>query len=198
MERGATAVKRWSDVDAATLQRTVKGDPLSPRNRNSRRQGTTHELCRRPCKSEIAKLLNTTSSLDRGPLTTPKSLPACRATAAPPKQLSPPNNCRLRNNCPLRKQWGQHCHSCAPGITRAPAQQTQLVRGPLPPRRRSSLPVDRATAAPPKQASFPKRQSPPKRGDQSQRTRCAHSHGSRWFYPVFTPVLPPFYHTCVG
>ena len=135
-------------------------------------------------------MLNTTSSLDRGPLTTPKSLPASRATAAPPKQLSPPNNCRLRNNCPLRKQWGQHCHSCAPGITRAPAQQTQLVRGPLPPRRRSSLPVDCATAAPPKQESFPKRQSPPKRGDQSQRTRCAHSHGSRWFYPVFTPVLP--------
>ena len=142
-------------------------------------------------------MLNTTRSLDRGPLTTPKSLPACRATAAPPKQLSPPNSCRLRNNCPLRKQWGRHCHSCAPGISRAPAQQTQLVRGPLPPRRRSSLPVDRATAAPPKQESFPKRQSPPKRGDQSQRTRCAHSHKLVPSLPVFTPfcfvVLPHFY-----
>ena len=29
VERGATAVKRWSNGDAATLQRTVKGDPLS-------------------------------------------------------------------------------------------------------------------------------------------------------------------------
>ena len=29
VERGATAIKCWSDGDAATLQRIVKGDPLS-------------------------------------------------------------------------------------------------------------------------------------------------------------------------
>ena len=98
VRQAITAVERgaWSDGSKALERRRCcnatedskgrHGVPLV--NHAITIQGDKAQLtrcARRPCKSEIAKLLNMTSGLDRGPLTTPKSLPACRATAAPPK-----------------------------------------------------------------------------------------------------------------
>ena len=68
VERGALAVKQWSDgsgalkqwrgSDAAQGSKGRQGVALcQPCARNSRRQGATHELCPRPCKLEIAKPL---------------------------------------------------------------------------------------------------------------------------------------------
>ena len=147
-----------------------------------RRQGATHELCHDLVHWRLRRPLNTTSNLDRGPLTTPKPLPAYRATAAPPrfhwapKQLSPP------------EPTGPALRALCTGDHQSPRAPNKLDRGPLPPRRRCSLHADLATTA------HPKQQSPPKRGGQSQRTRCAHSHKLvpflPRFYPTFTPVLP--------
>ena len=104
-------------------------------------------------------------------MTTPKSLPA-----SPPKQLSPP------------KPTGPALRALCTGDHQSPRTPNKLDRGPLPPRRRCSLHADRATTA------HPKQQPPPKRGGQSQRTRCAHSHKLVLSLPVFTPFfLPRFY-----
>ena len=103
-------------------------------------------------------------------MTTPKSLPA-----SPPKQLSPP------------KPTGPALCAACTGDHQSPRTPNKLDRGPLPPRRRCSLHADRGTTA------HPKQRPPPKRGDQSQRTRCAHSHKLVLSLPVFTPFLPRFY-----
>ena len=126
--------------------------------------------------------LNATSSLDRGPLTTPKSLLACRATATPPpppKQLSAP-----KYN-PLQKQRGQHCRRCATGSLhtkhswfgdhyhpKGAPRCPPIV--PLPPLRNSSRTSETTVHS--------------ETNGQSQRTRCAQSH-------KIDPFLPPFYPT---
>ena len=102
-------------------RRRERGPRCQPYARHSRRQGATHELCHDLVHWRLRRPLNTTSNLDRGPLTTPKPLPAYRATAAPPRST------RLQNSCPLRNQRGQHCVHCARGITRAPVHQTNWI-----------------------------------------------------------------------
>ena len=109
-------------------------------------------------------------------MTTPKSLPA-----SPPKHNSPPKQ------LPPPKPTGPALRALCTGDHQSPRTPNKLDRGPLPPRRRCSLHADRATTA------HPKQQSPPKRGGQSQRTRCAHSHKLVLSLPVFTPFLPRFY-----
>ena len=127
-------------------------------------------------------------------MTTPKSLPA-----------SPPLHNSLPKQLPPLKPTGPALRALCTGDHQSPRTPNKLDRGPLPPRRRCSLHADRATTA------HLKQQSPPKRGGQSQRTRCAHSHKlvlslpilPRFlprFYPVFTPfcsiftpLLPHFY-----
>ena len=172
-----------------------RGPRCQPYAHHSRRQGATHELCHDLVHWRLRRLLNTTSNLDRGPLTTPKPLPTYRATAAPPRYHSPPKQLSPA------KPTGPALRALCTGDHRSPRTPNKLDRGPLPPRRRCSLRADRATAA------HPKQQAPPKqRGTHSERgaftatSSCRHSpflprsapflpH----FYPVFTPVLPRFY-----
>ena len=174
----------------ATLQRTVKSDTVSPFiNHAVAIQGDKAQLT--SCAHELVNwrspsLLKKTSSLDRGPLTTSKLLPACRATAAPPpKQLSAP-----KHN-PLRKQWGQHCRRCATGSLHTKhswfgdhyhpegAPRCPPIV-PLPPLRNGSRASETTVHS--------------ETNGQSQRTRCAHSHRIALvlprFYPRFTPLSP--------
>ena len=95
--------------------------------------------------------------------------------ASPPKQLAPP------------KPTGPALRALCTGDHQSPRTPNKLDQGPLPPRRRCSLHADRATTA------HPKQQSPPKRGGQSQQTRCAHSHKLVLSLHGFTPLLPRFY-----
>ena len=115
-------------------------------------------------------------------MTTPKSLPA-----SPPKHNSPPKQLSRRKQLSPPKPTGPALRALCTGDHQSPRTPNKLDRGPLPPRRRCSLHADRATTA------HPKQQSPPKRGGQSQRTRCAHSHKLVLSLPVFTPFLPRFY-----
>ena len=108
--------------------------------------------------------------------------------ASPPKHNSPPKP------LPPPKPTGPALRALCTGDHQSPRTPNKLDRGPLPPRRRCSLHADRATTA------HPKQQSPPKRGGQSQRTRCAHSHklvlslhGFTPFLPRCAPFLPHFY-----
>ena len=85
------AVKQWSDGDTAE---GTQGDRVSPFvNHTPATQGEKAQLT--SCAHNLVNWrlpspLKTTSNVDRGPLTTPKALPAYHATVAPPKQLSPP------------------------------------------------------------------------------------------------------------
>ena len=115
-------------------------------------------------------------------MTTPKSLPA-----SPPKHNSPPKQLSRPKQLSPPKPTGPALRALCTGDHQSPRTPNKLDRGPLPPRRRCSLHADRVTSA------HPKRQSPPKRGGQSQRTRCAHSHKLVPSIPVFTPFLPRFY-----
>ena len=86
MERGATAVKQWSDGDAT---KGTKGDRVSPFvNHTLAMQGDKAQLT--SCAHNLVNWrlpspLKMTSNLDQGPLTTPKALPAYHATAVPLK-----------------------------------------------------------------------------------------------------------------
>ena len=118
-------------------------------------------------------------------MTTPKALSAHRACRAskyhsplkqlsPPKQLSPlkPLGPALQALCTGDQQ--SPCTPNRPGLG-----TTTTLKAPL-------------TAYRSCHYRPPKQQSPPKRGGQSQRTRCAHSHKLVPSLPVFTPFLPPF------
>ena len=162
-------------------RRRERGPRCQPYARHSRRQGATHELCHDLVHWRLRRPLNTTSNLDRGPLTTPKPLPAYRATAAPPRYHSPPKQLSPA------KPTGPALRALCTGDHQSPRTPNKLDRGPLPPRRRCSLRADRATAA------HPKQQAPPKRRGTHSKRRCVHSHKLVPSLPVFTPLLPRFY-----
>ena len=176
-------------------RRRERGPRCQPYARHSRRQGATHELCHDLVHWRLRRPLNTTSNLDRGPLTTPKPLPAYRATAAPPRYHSPPKQLSPA------KPTGPALRALCTGDHQSPRTPNKLDRGPLPPRRRCSLRADRATAAHPKQQAPPKRRgSHSERGAFTATSSCRHSPFLPRFYPVllrfyptFTPVLPRFY-----
>ena len=176
-------------------RRRERGPCCQPYARHSRRQGATHELCHDLVHWRLRRPLNTTSNLDRGPLTTPKPLPAYRATAAPPRYHSP-----LKQLSPA-KPTGPALRALCTGDHQSPRTPNKLDRGPLPPRRRCSLRADRATAAHPKQQAPPKRRGThSERGAFTATNSCRHSPFLPRFYPVFTPfcsvftpLLPRFY-----
>ena len=191
-------------------RRRERGPRCQPYARHSRRQGATHELCHDLVHWRLRRPLNTTSNLDRGPLTTPKPLPAYRATAAPPRYHSPPKQLSPA------KPTGPALRALCTGDHQSPRTPNKLDRGPLPPRRRCSLRADRANAAHPKQKAPPKlRGSHSERGAFTATSSCRHSpflprfypvllrfypsftpflpYSASSFYPVFTPFLPYFF-----
>ena len=176
-------------------RRREHGPRCQPYARHSKRQGATHELCHDLVHWRLRRPLNMTSNLDRGPLTTPKPLPAYRATAAPPRYHSPPKQLSPT------KPTGPTLRALCTGDHRSPRTPNKLDREPLPPRRRCSLCADRATAAHPKQQAPPKRRGThSERGAFTATSSCRHSPFLPRFFPVFTPscsvftpLLPCFY-----
>ena len=181
-------MKQWSDGDAAEDSKERHSVTLyQPCDRNSRRQGATHELCPRPCKLEIAKRPEKDKQLGSGAIDHPEVAArlSCHRrassetavgseTQSPPKAMGttlPP----LCNWEPLhtKHSWfGDHYHP--EGAPRCPP----IV--PLPPLRNGSRASETTVHS--------------NTNGQSQRTRCAHSHRIALvlprFYPHFTPLSP--------
>ena len=121
--------------------------------------------------------------MDRGPLTTPKSLPACH--------VPPP---RFRNGRPLQNQRASIVSAVHRGSPEPPHTKHGWVGDHYHP--------EGAASCPPIVPLPPLRNSSPLRNEgASHSERGALTATSSWryclvlphFYPVFTPLLPRFY-----
>ena len=152
-----------------------------------RRQGATCELCRESLNWGLPRPLTIKGNLDRGPLTTPKSLPACC--------MPPP---RFRNGRPLRNQRASIVSAVHRGSPEPPHTKHRWVGDHYHP--------EGAASCPPIVPLPPLRNSNPLRNEgASHSERGSLTTTSSWrsclvlphFYPIFTPlrfiVLPWFY-----
>ena len=162
-------------------RRRERGPRCQPYARHSRRQGATHELCHDLVHWRLRRPLNTTSNLDRGPLTTPKPLPAYRATAAPPRYHSPPKQLSPA------KPTGPALRLLCTGDHRSPPYTKQTGSGTTT-TPKALLAARRSCHCRPSETTGPSETK-----GHSQRTRCVHSHKLVPSLPVFTPFLPRFY-----
>ena len=163
-------------------RRRERGPRCQPYARHSRRQGATHELCHDLVHWRLRRPLNTTSNLDRGPLTTPKPLPTYRATTAPPRYHSPP-----KQLSPTKPTGLALCALCTGDHQEPPyTKQTGSGTTTTP---KALLAARRLCHCRPSETIT----GPSETKRHSQRTRCVHSHKLVPSLPVFTPLLPRFY-----